>query len=54
VDEFKTSRMRRPIGLVREFAGVTGKSMTAALDGMVQERLEGVRRPKNGGWRSGC
>jgi antitoxin VapB len=34
--------------LVRESARVTGESMTAAVDGAVQERLERVRRTKNG------
>ena len=37
--------MRGPIGLVRELARVPEESMTAALDGAVQERLERVRRP---------
>jgi antitoxin VapB len=35
--------------LVRELARVTGESMTAAVDGAAQERLERVRRTKNGG-----
>jgi antitoxin VapB len=35
--------------LVRELATGDGESMTAAVDGAVQERLERVRRTKNGG-----
>ena len=34
---------------VRELARLTGESMTAAVDKAVQERLERVRQPKNGG-----
>ncbi|HWO32157.1 MAG TPA: type II toxin-antitoxin system VapB family antitoxin [Candidatus Acidoferrum sp.] len=39
-------------GLVRELARVTGESMTAAVDGAVQERLERVRRTKMADWRA--
>jgi len=34
---------------VRELARATGESMTAAVDKAVQERLERVRKAKNGG-----
>jgi antitoxin VapB len=40
--------------LVRELARVTGENMTAAVDGAVQERLERVRRTKNGGLAEFC